>query len=151
MRTNVGLNSLRSELDISRSETVPCTACLTMCSWVWLSSTSWSTTQVKFHFSASASPLLSSRYYFPDLQTLMPNSLPLSKLKHLVLSNNQLEDVPTVALRHLRELDHLNLGQNNISVLQEGAFATLSRVTRLTLYDNKIFKIHRDAFDGLVK
>ena len=56
-----------------------------------------------------------------------------------------------MALRHLRELDHLNLGQNNISVLQEGAFATLSRVTRLTLYDNKIFKIHRDAFDGLVK
>ena len=88
---------------------------------------------------------------FPDLQTLSPNSLPHAKLKHLVLSNNRLSEVPSLALRHSRELEHLNLGQNNISVLQEGAFATLSRVTRLTLYDNKIFKIHRDAFDGLVK
>ena len=59
--------------------------------------------------------------------------------------------MPTLALRHNRELEHLNLGQNNISVLPEGAFATLSKVTRLTLYDNKIYKIHRDAFDGLVK
>ena len=59
--------------------------------------------------------------------------------------------MPTLALRHNRELEHLNLGQNNISVLPQGAFATLSKVTRLTLYDNKIYKIHRDAFDGLVK
>ena len=88
---------------------------------------------------------------FPDLQTLSPNSLPHAKLKHLVLSNNRLSEVPTLALRHSRELEHLNLGQNNISVLPEGAFATLSKVTRLTLYDNKIYKIHRDAFDGLVK
>ena len=86
-----------------------------------------------------------------DLQTLMPNSLPLSKLKHLVLSNNELEDVPTVALRHLRELDHLNLGQNNITVLHDGAFTGLNRVSRLSLYDNKIHKIYPDAFDGLTK
>ena len=55
------------------------------------------------------------------------------------------------AARGARELEPLNLGQNNISVLLDGAFATLNKVTRLTLYDNKIYKIHRDAFDGLVK
>ena len=51
----------------------------------------------------------------------------------------------------MRELDHLNLGQNNITVLRDGAFTGLNRVTRLSLYDNKIHRIHRDAFDGLVK
>ena len=89
--------------------------------------------------------------YLSDLRSLLPNSLPHANLKHLVLSNNELSEVPTDALRHLRELDHLNIGQNNISVLRDGAFTGLNRVTRLSLYDNKIHKIHREAFDGLVK
>jgi len=87
------------------------------------------------------------------LKTLMPNSLSslAGSLKHLVLSNNDLQDVPTMALRQLRELDHVNLNQNNISVIKDGAFWGLSKVTRLTLYDNKISTIHPDAFDGLTK
>lgn len=89
--------------------------------------------------------------YLSDLRSMLPNSLPHANLKHLVLSNNELSEVPTDALRHLRELDHLNIGQNNISVLRDGAFTGLNRVTRLSLYDNKIHKIHREAFDGLVK
>ena len=99
----------------------------------------------------SVGELTSHTVLASDLQSLSPNSLPHAKLKHLVLSNNQLSAVPSLALRHTRELEHLNLGQNNISVLLDGAFATLNKVTRLTLYDNKIYKIHRDAFDGLVK
>ena len=88
-----------------------------------------------------------------ELSSLMPNSLSslAGSLKHLVLSNNRLQDVPTKALRQLRGLDHINLGQNNISVIKDGAFWGLSKVTRLTLYDNKIHKIHSDAFDGLAK
>jgi len=89
--------------------------------------------------------------YNSNLETLSPNSLPHSKLKHLVLSNNELKEVPTIPLRHMRELDHLNLGQNNITVLRDGAFASLKKVTRLTLYDNKIHTIHQDAFEGLEK
>lgn len=87
------------------------------------------------------------------LKTLMPNSLSslAGSLKHLVLSNNDLNDVPTMALRQLRELDHVNLNQNNISIIKDGAFWGLSKVTRLTLYDNKISTIHPDAFDGLTK
>jgi len=87
------------------------------------------------------------------LNHLMPNSLSslAGSLKHLVLSNNGLQDVPTMALRQLRELDHVNLNQNNISIIKDGAFWGLSKVTRLTLYDNKISTIHPDAFDGLTK
>ena len=105
----------------------------------------------------------------PGLHSLMPNSLSAlaGSLKHLVLSNNKLEAVPTYALRQLRELDHINLNQNNISVIKGGAFWGLSKVsewwisslqstsylqvTRLTLYDNKIRVIQPDAFDGLTK
>ena len=87
------------------------------------------------------------------LETLMPNSLSslAGSLKHLVLSNNDLHDVPTMAFRQLRELDHVNLNQNNISIIKDGAFWGLSKVTRLTLYNNKISHIHPDAFDGLTK
>jgi len=91
--------------------------------------------------------------YNSKLSSLMPNSLSslAGSLKHLVLSNNRLQDVPTKAMRQLRNLDHINLGQNNISVIKDGAFWGLTAVTRLTLYDNKIHKIHSDAFDGMVK
>lgn len=87
------------------------------------------------------------------LQSLLPNSLSslAGSLNHLMLSNNELMEVPTVAFRQLRELDHVNLNQNNITVLKDGAFWGLSKVTRLTLYDNKIKEIHPDAFDGLTK
>jgi len=87
------------------------------------------------------------------LHNLMPNSLSAlaGSLKHLVLSNNKLTQVPSFALRQLRELDHINLNQNNISEINDGAFWGLSKVTRLSLYDNKISKIYPDAFDGLTK
>jgi len=91
--------------------------------------------------------------YNSKLSSLMPNSLSsLAKtLRHLVLSNNKLQEVPMKAMRQLRELDHINLGQNNISVIKDGQFWGLAKVTRLTLYDNKIHKIHSAAFDGLSK
>ena len=69
------------------------------------------------------------------LHSLMPNSLSAlaGSLKHLVLSNNKLQSVPTYALRQLRELDHINLNQNNISIIKEGAFWGLSKVSKRSL------------------
>ncbi|XP_023343282.1 leucine-rich repeat-containing protein 15 isoform X3 [Eurytemora carolleeae] len=91
--------------------------------------------------------------YNCEVQSLMPNSLSslAGSLKHLVLSNNKLHEVPKMALRQLRELDHLNLNQNNITIIKEGAFWGLSKVTRLSLYDNKLKEIENGAFDGLTK
>lgn len=91
--------------------------------------------------------------YNCQLKSMSPNSLSsiASQLKHLVLSNNQLQEVPSKALRQLRELDHLNINQNNITIIKDNAFWGLSKVTRLSLYDNKISRIHAGAFDGLTK
>ena len=47
---------------------------------------------------------------------------------HLVLSKNLLKDVPTRALKLLRNLDHLNLNDNKITALHENAFKGLSKV-----------------------
>ena len=49
-------------------------------------------------------------------------------LSHLVLSKNQLKDVPTRALRLLKNLDHLNLNDNQITSLHANAFEGLSKV-----------------------
>ena len=49
-------------------------------------------------------------------------------LSHLVLSKNLLKDVPTRALKLLRNLDHLNLNDNKITALHENAFKGLSKV-----------------------
>jgi len=72
-------------------------------------------------------------------------------LSHLVLSKNKLKDVPTRALRMLKNLDHLNLNDNQITSLHDNAFEGLSKVTRLSLYDNKIHHIAPQAFSGLTK
>ena len=50
-----------------------------------------------------------------------------TSLKHLVLSNNKIQDVPTMALRQLREIDHINLGQNNFSFIKEGVRETCEK------------------------
>ena len=80
----------------------------------------------------------------------MPNSLVSLKgsLKHLVLSNNKLQEVPTLATRLSHNLEYINLGQNDISVIKDGAFWGTSPDT-VILYDNKIHEIHRDALDGM--
>ena len=50
-------------------------------------------------------------------------------LSHLVLSKNELKDVPSRALRSLKNLDHLNLNDNKITALHAGAFNGLSKVS----------------------
>ena len=49
-------------------------------------------------------------------------------LSHLVLSKNELREVPSAAIRQLRNLDHLNLNENKIEVLRKEAFLGLSKV-----------------------
>ena len=49
-------------------------------------------------------------------------------MSHLVLSKNELREVPSAAIRQLRNLDHLNLNENKIEVLRKEAFLGLSKV-----------------------
>jgi len=52
-------------------------------------------------------------------------------LSHLVLSKNELKDVPTRALKLLKNLDHLNLNENKITALHASAFEGLTKVILL--------------------
>lgn len=64
------------------------------------------------------------------MRTLGPQSISSQgeSLSHLVLSKNELLEVPSEALRQLRNLDHLNLNENNITALRRDAFIGLSKV-----------------------
>lgn len=65
-----------------------------------------------------------------DLKGLGPQSVSSQSntLSHLVLSKNQLSEVPSEAIRTLRNLDHLNLNDNKITALRKEAFIGLSKV-----------------------
>ena len=65
------------------------------------------------------------------MKTLGPNSISSqgNTLKSLVLSNNRLTEVPTNAIRPLKNLENLNLNENSISVLRDEAFTGLSKVS----------------------
>ncbi len=73
---------------------------------------------------------LSAFPWFIDMQSLGPNSVSSqgNTLKHLVLSKNKLTEVPSRAIKHLKELEHLNLNENQITALRDEAFIGLSKV-----------------------
>ena len=68
--------------------------------------------------------------YVTEVRSLGPNSFSSqgNTLKHLVLSKNQLSEVPTAAISHLKNLEHLNLNENQITILRDEAFLGLSKV-----------------------
>ena len=63
-----------------------------------------------------------------------PNSVSSqgNSLSHLVLSKNQLSEIPSEAIKPLKNLDHLNLNDNELVALRAHAFAGLSKVGRST-------------------
>ena len=73
---------------------------------------------------------LANIFFSTEMQSLDTASISSqgSTLSHLVLSKNQLKDVPTRALSSLRELDHLNLNDNQITSLHANAFEGLTKV-----------------------
>lgn len=72
-------------------------------------------------------------------------------LTQLDVSQNQLQNVPSSALKNLHHLLILNLNHNKISVVHNRAFEGLDTLEILTLYENKIVNIEPDAFRGLDK
>lgn len=72
-------------------------------------------------------------------------------LTQLDASQNQLQNVPSSALKNLHHLLILNLNHNKISVIHSQAFVGLDTLEILTLYENKISNIEPEAFRGLDK
>lgn len=73
------------------------------------------------------------------------------ELTQLDVSQNQLQNVPSNALKNLHHLLILNLNHNRISQIHNKAFEGLDTLEILTLYENKINVIEAEAFRGLEK
>ena len=67
---------------------------------------------------------------FSELKSLGSQSVSSqgNTMSHLVLSKNQLSEIPTEAIKHLKNLDHLNLNDNELVALRAHAFNGLSKV-----------------------
>lgn len=72
-------------------------------------------------------------------------------LTQLDVSQNQLQNVPSSALKNLHHLLILNLNHNKISVIHNRAFEGLDTLEILTLYENRMTGIEPEAFRGLDK
>lgn len=72
-------------------------------------------------------------------------------LTQLDVSQNQLSNIPTLAVKNLHHLLILNLNHNKISQIHNKAFEGLDTLEILTLYENKISTIEPEAFRGLEK
>lgn len=72
-------------------------------------------------------------------------------MTQLDVSQNQLQNIPSTALKNLHHLLILNVNHNRISQIHNKAFEGLDTLEILTLYENKINVIEPDAFRGLEK
>ncbi|CAH1101496.1 unnamed protein product [Psylliodes chrysocephalus] len=72
-----------------------------------------------------------------------------SPLQALGLPNNQLSNVPTIALQSLPELDRLDLSGNKLEHLDMSSFEGLRNLSFIDLSDNLVTRITPDAFDDL--
>jgi Leucine-rich repeat (LRR) protein len=72
-------------------------------------------------------------------------------LTQLDVSQNQLSNVPSNALKNLHHLLILNLNYNRIGQVHNRAFEGLDTLEILTLYENKLTVVESDAFRGLEK
>lgn len=72
-------------------------------------------------------------------------------LTQLDVSQNQLSNIPTNAVKNLHNLLIFNLNHNRISVIHNRAFDGLDTLEILTIYENKVTGVEPEAFRGLEK
>uniref|UniRef100_A0A8D8UUS9 Leucine-rich repeats and immunoglobulin-like domains protein 3 n=3 Tax=Cacopsylla melanoneura TaxID=428564 RepID=A0A8D8UUS9_9HEMI len=69
-------------------------------------------------------------------------------LKHLNLQENELEQIPAEAFRHLKNLTLIDLSKNKIGKIPDDAFSTLNNLVTLKLSDNNL-TLYKNSFRGL--
>ena len=72
-------------------------------------------------------------------------------LTQLDVSQNQLMNIPSNAVKNLHNLLIFNLNHNRISVIHNQAFDGLDTLEILTIYENKVTNVEPEAFRGLEK
>lgn len=71
-------------------------------------------------------------------------------LWELLLHHNELVEIPSHAIRHLRKLRHLDLSGNQINCIEQDSFRGLEDSLQiLNLADNSINTLPPDSFGGL--
>ncbi len=75
----------------------------------------------------------------------------LAALSKIVLSNNNISEIPIDALSDLRTCQHIDLSHNWITSLGKAAFGRLPVVFTLLLNNNQISSIASKAFEGLIQ
>lgn len=69
-------------------------------------------------------------------------------LKHLNLQDNELDQVPVEAFRHLKNLTLIDLSKNKIGRIVDDSFSTLNNLVTLKLSDNNL-TLYKNSFRGL--
>ncbi|KAL1458431.1 hypothetical protein WDU94_008586 [Cyamophila willieti] len=69
-------------------------------------------------------------------------------LKHLNLQENDIEQIPVEAFRHLKNLTLIDLSKNKIGKIPDDAFSTLNNLVTLKLSDNNL-TLYKNSFRGL--
>ncbi|KAF2353684.1 Laminin G domain [Trinorchestia longiramus] len=82
--------------------------------------------------------------------TAIPPGLP-AHTTELYLDVNQITEIDSDRLSHLKALTRLDLSNNQIAVLQNNTFSRLSQLSTLIVSFNKLQCMQRDALAGLTK
>jgi len=72
----------------------------------------------------------------------------LSTISYLILSGNQIKEIPHDSFLNLANLRHLNLANNKITRIESNGFKTLINLEELNIQKNQIEFIHSSAFSG---
>ena len=98
----------------------------------------------------SLSSLTLSRSSLSSVESLsLAHSGVVQTLTTLELSNSQLREFPTSALRHLHRLQWLSLRANNIEELKSRDLKDIKSLRSLLLSDNSLSVVHDHTFEGL--
>jgi hypothetical protein len=73
----------------------------------------------------------------------------LTKLKHLLMKNNEISEIVPGTFQKMSSLEYLDLGNNRIEHLESNVFYGLAKLKYVYLEGNRLQYLHPDTFVGL--